>query len=112
MREDTTRLTFDETFVEFGEVRRGEKREHTFHFENTGSEYIEIDIVTSCDCTTLEWPEGEVIDPGERGAIHAIFDSTEKEESETVDIDVILKNTDDDGNPIFYILQYSFILVE
>ena len=98
--------------MDFGKVKRGEKREHTFQFENTGSEYIEIDLISSCDCTTVTWPEGEVIDPGEKGEIHIVFDSTEKEESETVDIDVILRNTDDEGNPIFYILQYKFDLVE
>ena len=112
VREDTTRLTFPETFVDLGVVRRGDKREHTFAFENTGSEYIQIDMVSSCDCTTVYWPEGEVIDPGEKGEIRFVFDSTNKEKSEIVDIDIILRNTDSKGNPIFYILQYGFELVE
>ena len=60
----------------------------------------------------MDWPKGEVFKPGAKGTIDFLFDSTEKEESETVDLHVILKNTDDKGNPIFYILQYKFELLE
>jgi peptidoglycan-associated lipoprotein len=98
--------------VDFGPVRRGEKRTHTYSFTNTGNVHVEIDIVTSCDCTTLEWPEGQVFQPGGSGKITAIFDSTEKEESDTIDIEVILKNRDDEGLPIFYIIQYKYELVQ
>jgi len=52
------------------------------------------------------------IAPGERESLHAIFDSTEKEESETVDIDIILANTDEFGNPVFYTIRYKFILLQ
>ena len=110
--ESRVELTFEETLVDFGEVKRGEKRHHIFHFQNTGTENVEIDLVSSCDCTTVEWPEAIVIKPGDRNKLDVTFDSTEKEKSETVDIDVILKNTDEDDNPIFYILQYKFELVE
>jgi len=98
--------------VDFGKVKRGEKREHTFHFQNTGTDPIVIDIVTSCDCTTVTWPEGKTIKPGERDQIHALFDSTEKEESEIVDIDIILQQSDDLGRPIIYTVQYKFELEE
>ena len=107
-----TKLSFDETLVDLGKVVRGEKREHTFTFVNVGTSDVEIDLVSSCECTTVDWPKGEVIRPGGKGTIDIIFDSTEKEESETVDVDVILKNTDEKGNPIFYILQYKFELVD
>ena len=98
--------------MDFGKVVRGDKRQHTYYFQNTGTENIEIDLVSSCDCTTVEWPEAVVIKPGEKNQLDVTFDSTEKEQSETVDIDVILKNTDDRDNPIFYILQYKFELVD
>jgi hypothetical protein len=103
-------LTFDTLFVDFGKIRRGEKREYTYRFQNTGTDPVVIDIVTSCDCTTLTWPEAEVIKPGARNQIHAVFDSTEKEQSETVDIDVILQQKNEKGHPILYILQYKFEL--
>lgn len=98
--------------MNFGKVRRGEKREHTFTFTNTGTVAVEIDLISSCECTTVDWSVGKSYQPGERGSFHIVFDSAEKEESETVDIDVILRNTDADGNPIFYILQYQFELVQ
>ena len=105
-------ITFDEELVDFGEVTRGETREHTFFFENTGDVDIEIDMVSSCDCTTIEWSEGKKTKPGERDSLHAIFDSTDKEESETVDIDIILTNSDHLGNPVFYTIKYKFKLIQ
>ncbi len=105
-------LTFDEVLYDFGEVRRGEKREHTFYFENTGNVEIEIDMVSSCDCTTIDWPEGKKIKVGQRDSLHAVFDSTDKEESEKIDIDIILTNTDKNGNPVFYTIQYKFVLLQ
>lgn len=98
--------------IDLGRVVRGEKRSYTIPFSNTGTENIEIDLISSCECTTVTWPEGEVIRPGGKSEISFVFDSAEKEESETVDIDVILKNTNSEGNPIFYILQYKFELIE
>lgn len=104
-------LTFDTPLVDFGTVKRGEKREHIYHFRNTGTEAVTIDIVTSCDCTTVTWPEGKVIRPGDREKIHAVFDSTEKEESETVDIDIILEQRDPrTGGPLIFIVQYRYDL--
>lgn len=106
-------LTFDPTFIDFGEVRRGDQREQTFHFQNTGTKPVEIDLVTSCDCTTLTWPEAKQIMPGEKGTIHAVFDSSEKEKSETVDIDIILVQSDPVTDyPIVYTLQYKFELLQ
>ena len=105
-------LTFEEELVDFGNVSRGDKREHTFYFTNTGNVDVEIDLVSSCDCTTIQWPEGRKIKPGMRDSLHAIFDSTEKEQSETVDIDIILTNTDPNGNPIFYTIRYKFELIQ
>lgn len=107
-----TKLSFDDSLVDLGKVIRGESREHTFTFTNIGTTDVEIDLVSSCECTTVDWPKGQVFKPGAKGEINIIFDSTEKEESETVDVDVILKNTDNNGNPIFYILQYKFELVD
>lgn len=104
-------LTFDTLLVDFGKVKRGEKREYTFGFQNTGTDPVAIDFVSSCDCTTVTWPEGKVIKPGMRDVIHAVFDSTEKEKSETVDIEIILKQRDEHDRPIYYIVQYKFELI-
>lgn len=68
-----------------------------------------IDLISSCDCTTVTWAEGKRYQPGEKGSFHIVFDSTEKEESETVDVDVYLDVDDPKtGGPMFYILKYKF----
>jgi len=104
-------MTFENEAIDLGEVKKGESREFEFTFENTGSESIEIEIVSGCDCTTLDWPI-RPIKPGETGTIKTTFDSTEKEESETVDVDITLKNTDKKtGRQIFKIVTFKFELI-
>jgi len=101
-------LTFDMTHIDVGQIKRGDVREMDFPFTNTGTEDIKIEIVSGCECTTLDWPRLS-IKPGETGVINAIFDSTEKENSETVEIDINLENQDPKtGYPMFYRVSYSF----
>lgn len=105
-------LTFYKEHINLGAVKRGDKRTFTYDFKNTGTEDVEIDIVSSCDCTTLDWTRG-VIKPGEKARILATFDSTEKEASETVDVDVYLKNIDPRWDAGYLIvLDYTFELVQ
>ena len=105
-------LSFDKEHLDLGEVKKGEKRTFEYHFTNSGTENIEIEIVSGCDCTTLDWTRG-VIKPGEKGIIDVIFDSTEKEESETVDVDIYLENINpkSDSNYLF-VLDYTFVLLQ
>jgi hypothetical protein len=86
-------LKWDEPFIEYGKVRRGEKRSHTYKFQNISKEDVEISICTACDCTTLDWTS-KVIKPGEFGEIITDFDSKDKTEQETITITIILKNSD------------------
>lgn len=105
-------LSFDKMHYDMGKVKKGEQRSTQYTFTNTGKEAVEIEIVDGCSCTTLDWTRG-TITPGEEGVIDVVFDSTEKEKSETVDIDITLSNTDPDtGNPIFIYLDYAFELVQ
>lgn len=104
-------LTFDQMHVDMGRVIRGDIKKTSYTFTNTGNEAIEIAIVDGCSCTTLEWTRGS-IGVGEQGTVDVRFDSTDKEKSETVDIDITLKNKDSKtGNPIFILLDYSFELL-
>ncbi len=85
----------------------------TFQFTNSGNQPVVIELITSCECTTLDYPQYKVFKPGEKGLIKAVFDSKEKEIGETTDIDVILKQNDPKTNhPIHYILQYKFALTK
>ncbi len=106
-------MTFEPSLIDLGEVRRGDVREMVFHFKNTGTMDFMIEIVSSCNCTTVDWPVAKVFSPGEAGQIRAVFDSTEKEKSETVDVDVILRENDPEtGYPAIFTPQFKFILVE
>ena len=105
------KMAFDSEHINLGKVIKGEKVEFDYSFTNQGSEVIEIEIVSGCECTTLDWPRKK-IHPGEVAAINVIFDSSEKEESEVVDVDITFKNIDPKtGDQIFKILTYSFDLV-
>jgi len=86
-------MSFEQKHISLGEVTRGETREMEYAFANTGEEDIKISLVSSCECTTIKYPR-KLIAPGETGVLKVVFDSTEKEESETVDIDVYLENVD------------------
>ncbi len=87
------KLDFDKKLVDFGKIKKGEKREHSFTFTNKGDETVEIELCSACECTTLEWTRLPIA-PGKTGKIDAIFDSKDKDASETIDITIILKNTD------------------
>lgn len=104
-------LTFEQKSIELGQVKRGNKETFQYHFTNTGTDAVEIAIVSGCDCTTLDWTRGE-IGPGEGGTIDVIFDSTEKEQSETVDVDLYLKNINPKSESQYlFILDYTFELL-
>ena len=104
-------MTFDQSYIELGKVKRGEKRKFSFTFTNTGDEDIVIDLVSACECTTTDYPVLP-IKPGKKGEIKVVFDSTEKEASETIDVDIYLQNTDEKGNPILEIVQYNYELIQ
>jgi hypothetical protein len=104
-------MSFQPEFIDLGAVKKGDSRKMVFDFENTGNLDFMIELVTSCNCTTIEWPVGKLFKPGEGGQIQAVFDSTEKEKSETVDVDVILRENDPiTGYPKVYTVQFKYVL--
>lgn len=104
-------MTFEAPHVDIGQIKKGDKKEMAFHFSNTGTEDLKIEIVSGCECTTLDWPR-KPIKPGEKGFISAIFDSTQKEKSETVEIDINLENIDPkSGYQMFERVSYTFELI-
>ena len=103
-------LTFEKEHITLGDVKKGDKKTFQYTFTNTGTETVEISIVSGCDCTTLEWTRGE-IKSGEKGIIDVIFDSTEKEASETVDVDMYLKNINPKSDSQYlFVLDYTYVL--
>lgn len=105
-------IRWDTDMVDYGTVRKGESRDHTYRFTNIGKENVEIQMCTACSCTTLDWTT-KIIKPGETGEIVTHFESREKEKSETISITVILKNTDPVMNyPIVDEVKFHFDLVK
>ncbi|MCP3928938.1 MAG: DUF1573 domain-containing protein [Bacteroidetes bacterium] len=104
-------MQFEKRYVDFGTIQKGDKREYTYIFTNKGDTDLIIDLVSACDCTETEWPS-QAIKPGEKGKIDIVFDSSEKEEEEVIDVDIILRNEvpDSGGEPIIERVQYHFDL--
>ena len=105
-------MTFETEHIDIGKVKKGEIKKFDFAFVNTGTDIIEIDIVSGCDCTTLDYPKAKIF-PGKKGIIHVTFDSGKKEESETVDVDMYLKNLNPKtGQRILKVLDYKYELLK
>ena len=103
-------MTFEQEHIDLGKMKKGETRSFQYVFTNTGKENVEIELVTACECSTVDWPR-RPIPPGKKGVIDVVFDSSEKDVSETVEVDITLRNIDPKtGYQIFKILQYSFTL--
>ena len=110
--EVTDLLRFDTHSYDLGEVKKGDVVKFDIEFKNISSETVFIDFISTCDCTVVDFPQQE-ISPGMVGTLNVVFDSKDKVESETTDIDVFLTNKDsDNGSQIYYTLEYSFNLIK
>ncbi|MDQ3394014.1 MAG: DUF1573 domain-containing protein [Bacteroidota bacterium] len=71
-------ITFAEEAHNFGEIKQGDKVEHSFKFTNTGTEALVLsNVLTQCGCTATSWPR-EPIAPGKTGEILVTFSSAGK----------------------------------
>lgn len=101
-------MEFEQRHVDLGKVKRGENIRFSYPFTNKGKVDLTIDFVSGCDCTELDWPL-KTFKPGESGTIEVVFLSSKKEKSETVEIDVLLKNVHPvTKHPIIEFLSYSY----
>ncbi len=104
-------MQFEEREVDFGAVRQGEKRSHTYSFVNRGDTPLKIALVSACECTHVEYSTARV-DPGESGSLTVTFDSKDKEEAETISLDIFLENKmPGTEEPIIETLEYSFTIL-
>lgn len=72
------RFEFEDSIHDFGDIRQGKKVEHLFSFKNTGNLPLVIsNIITTCGCTAPTWPK-DPVQPGEKGEIKVVFNSTGK----------------------------------
>lgn len=81
---------------DFGTLKLGEKAPYTYVFTNTSGEDLVIELVSGCECTAIDAPEGKVFKPGEKGEINIVYDTTKEdglgEHHKTIDI--LLEKTD------------------
>ena len=104
-------MVFAQRSVDFGKVKRGEKREYTYTFTNEGELPLEVDLISACDCTAVDF-NYKPYKPGEKGEIRIVFDSSEKDAPETIEIEILLKNTLPGTDiPIIEKLSYTFDIV-
>lgn len=101
-------VKFESETLHLGKVKKGDKKEGLYTFTNISDDEVQIDIVSTCDCTEAKWT-GYPLKPGESGKIEFVFDSNKKDHEETIDVDVYFVNTDPNtGNPISVFLSYTY----
>ena len=104
-------IEWEKKRINLGEVSKGDSKSDHFTFKNVGSEDIIIELVTSCECTELDWPI-DPVKPGEKGTIDFTFNSAEKDKSEEISIDIILTNTNKEtGYQIVEQVFYTYKLL-
>lgn len=106
------RLEFSPRLIDLGQVKKGEVKTFEYTFTNPGKTVAKISLISSCDCTKTRASK-EQLKLGETATLYVEFDSTEKEESETVDIDIFLDNPDPTSDElILEMVQYKFELIK
>lgn len=100
-------VVWDKKLINLGPVKRGESRMMFFEFTNTSGESVQIDLVDACECTRVDYPR-RPIEPGQKGRLDVVFDSTEKDKAETIRITVVFKNTHPNGLPRIEVVEYQF----
>ena len=99
---------FEEEIISLGKIVKGEKVENQFVFTNITDSDIQIDLVSTCECTDAKWTSVPIA-PGEKGKIDFTFDSSKKDEVMPIDVDVYFMNINPKtDNPYSIYLQYTF----
>lgn len=82
-------VSFAEKSFDFGEMKQGDKKEHTFMLTNDGkSDLLIRNVRSSCGCTAVA-PSTKVIAAGESAPIKVTFDSRGKRGRQSKSITVI-----------------------
>ncbi len=82
-------IAFTESSKNFGDIIQGEVVEHTFKYENTGSQPLILsNVLVTCGCTATNWPRDPVA-PGKSAEITVRFDSKGKNGAQNKIITVV-----------------------
>ncbi|MFT4568735.1 MAG: peptidoglycan-associated lipoprotein, partial [Saprospiraceae bacterium] len=94
--------------IDLGNVKKGDKAANSYSFINISDQPVEIDIVSTCVCTEAKWTQGKIA-PGEKGEINFVFDSSQKDHEEAIDVDVYFLNVETKTErPFSSFLSYTF----
>lgn len=95
-----SKLKWNETQHQFGEIKKGVPVTITFEFTNTGNtDAVLTNVQGSCGCTTTDYTH-EAIKPGQKGKITATYNAANTGSfSKTITV-----TTQDTGNPIILTL--------
>lgn len=110
-------ISFDTLIYDFGNVKTGDDPIHIFKFKNTGNAPMNIELVSGCDCTELDWTKATVA-PGATGFVKATFHTKRAEpEDHKVPlkkyIDIILKEKNPKNDyPIIESLTFKVLIVD
>lgn len=100
---------FEPTTFDFGDMKQGDKKSHTFMLKNEGkTDLIIRKVRSSCGCTAVA-PSKSTIAPGETAPIDVTFDSRGKRGRQSKSITVI---TNDPKNPTATLRISSNVIVE
>ena len=103
-------LEFEVSSIELGKVKKGDTRQGTFKFTNVSKEDVVIEFISVCECTQVDYPTLP-IKPGASGKIDFTFDSSEKDKSEQINLDILLKNVEKStGYQIVESVHYTYEL--
>ena len=66
-------IEFEKKVVDFGTLKVGDVKVVTVTYKNIGKKPLILDdVISSCDCTTVEWDKAPVM-PGKTGTIKATY---------------------------------------
>ena len=66
-------IEFEKNVVDFGTMKVGDVKVVNVTFKNIGKKPLILDdVISSCDCTTVEWDKAPVM-PGKTGTIKATY---------------------------------------
>ena len=82
------KFSFEKDSIHLGTIKQGESRSGKFSFRNIGNSELIIELMSACECTTLDWPEYEIL-PDEEAEIKFKYDSKDKTGFQEVTIDIV-----------------------
>lgn len=98
----SAKMVFDSSSYHFGEVIEGGVIERVIFFTNEGPGDLIIELMTACECTTLDYSRLP-IKKGARSPINIKYNSKGKNGPQIVDIDILANTIPVNNSTKFYI---------